>query len=100
MSNPPDGISAGPLSDADFFKWEAGKKKINEFKYIFYLFDAISVLVITGPEDTPYENGVFVAHLTFPSDYPFAYEKKKRKKKQSEFLFFLTFASVHRKWFL
>jgi hypothetical protein len=28
MCDPPEGISAGPLSDADFFKWEAGKEMI------------------------------------------------------------------------
>jgi ubiquitin-conjugating enzyme E2 G2 len=51
MNDPPEGISAGPLSDDDFFTWEA---------------------VITGPEGTPYANGVFIAHLKFPTDYPFA----------------------------
>jgi len=51
MTDAPEGISAGPLSDDDFFKWEA---------------------VITGPEGTPYANGFFVAQLTFPTDYPFA----------------------------
>jgi hypothetical protein len=27
MCDPPEGISAGPLNDADFFKWEAGKRE-------------------------------------------------------------------------
>lgn len=26
--------------------------------------------LIQGPSDTPYENGIFVARLNFPSDYP------------------------------
>ncbi|KAJ3200739.1 Ubiquitin-conjugating enzyme E2 G2 [Entophlyctis luteolus] len=47
--NPPDGITAGPVSEDDFFVWEA---------------------LICGPESTPYENGIFTAVLKFPSDYP------------------------------
>lgn len=47
--NAPDGILAGPKSESDFFNWEA---------------------IITGPTDTPYENGVFQAKLSFPKDYP------------------------------
>ncbi|EPZ36998.1 Ubiquitin-conjugating enzyme E2-18 kDa [Rozella allomycis CSF55] len=45
----PDGITAGPVSENNFFVWEA---------------------LIAGPEDTPFEGGVFVAKLTFPTDYP------------------------------
>ena len=48
-SNPPEGITAGPVNEDDMFHWEA---------------------VIQGPEGTPYEDGVFVAELKFPKDYP------------------------------
>ncbi|KAJ6216008.1 hypothetical protein RDWZM_010508 [Blomia tropicalis] len=47
--NPPEGILAGPISESNFFEWEA---------------------YITGPESTVYEGGVFTARLTFPADYP------------------------------
>ncbi|CAG0917918.1 unnamed protein product [Notodromas monacha] len=47
--NPPEGIIAGPMNEENFFEWEA---------------------LITGPEDTPFEGGVFPAKLQFPSDYP------------------------------
>ncbi|KAH9822469.1 ubiquitin-conjugating enzyme/RWD-like protein [Melampsora americana] len=40
---------AGPVSESDFFIWEA---------------------LIAGPEDTPFEGGIFTAILTFPRDYP------------------------------
>ncbi|KND02364.1 ubiquitin-conjugating enzyme E2-18 kDa [Spizellomyces punctatus DAOM BR117] len=48
-TNPPEGITAGPITEDDFFTWEA---------------------LIPGPDDTPYEGGVFSATLTFPKDYP------------------------------
>jgi len=48
-NNPPDGIAAGPITEDNFLEWEA---------------------VITGPEGTPFQDGVFVAKLTFPQDYP------------------------------
>ncbi|KAL1991953.1 hypothetical protein VTN49DRAFT_5261 [Thermomyces lanuginosus] len=48
-TNPPEGITAGPVNEDDMFHWEA---------------------VIQGPEGTPYEDGVFVAELKFPKDYP------------------------------
>lgn len=47
--NPPDGITAGPISEDNFFQWEA---------------------LVCGPPGTPYEGGVFTAHLSFPRDYP------------------------------
>ncbi|KAJ3054085.1 Ubiquitin-conjugating enzyme E2 G2 [Rhizophlyctis rosea] len=47
--NAPEGITAGPVSEDNFFEWEA---------------------LIAGPADTPYENGVFTATLKFPKDYP------------------------------
>jgi ubiquitin-conjugating enzyme E2 G2 len=50
-SSPPDGISAGPVSEDDLLHWEA---------------------VIQGPEGTPFEGGVFPAELRFPRDYPLA----------------------------
>lgn len=53
----PDGMfEAGPIDERDFFVWEA---------------------VIQGPKDTPFEDGVFVAKLTFPSDYPLSPFKMK-----------------------
>ncbi|TPX33012.1 hypothetical protein SmJEL517_g04040 [Synchytrium microbalum] len=47
--NSPDGITAGPVSEDDFFIWEA---------------------LIAGPDETPFEGGVLTATLTFPRDYP------------------------------
>ncbi|CAF0898144.1 unnamed protein product [Adineta steineri] len=55
-NNPPDGILAGPLSDENFFEWEA---------------------LITGPSGTSFEYGVFVTRLHFPSDYPLSPPKMK-----------------------
>ncbi|KAI9297064.1 ubiquitin-conjugating enzyme [Neoconidiobolus thromboides FSU 785] len=47
--NPPEGITAGPVSEDNFFEWDA---------------------LIAGPEGTPFEGGLFSATLTFPKDYP------------------------------
>ncbi|KAJ3086162.1 Ubiquitin-conjugating enzyme E2 G2, partial [Quaeritorhiza haematococci] len=47
--NAPEGITAGPKTEDNFFEWEA---------------------FIAGPEGTPYEDGIFSAVLTFPKDYP------------------------------
>ncbi|CUA76570.1 ubiquitin-conjugating enzyme E2 G2 [Rhizoctonia solani] len=47
--SPDSMFTAGPVSEDNFFEWEA---------------------LIHGPKDTPYEGGVFVAKLEFPSDYP------------------------------
>ncbi|CAM4964720.1 unnamed protein product [Rotaria socialis] len=55
-NNPPDGILAGPISDENFFEWEA---------------------LITGPNGTPFEFGVFATRLHFPSDYPLSPPKMK-----------------------
>ncbi|CAF0998103.1 unnamed protein product [Adineta ricciae] len=55
-NNPPDGILAGPISDENFFEWEA---------------------LITGPSGTSFEYGVFVTRLHFPSDYPLSPPKMK-----------------------
>ena len=48
-TEPPDGITAGPLSEDDLFTWEA---------------------LIQGPSETPFEGGIFPAELKFPKDYP------------------------------
>lgn len=50
-NNPPEGITAGPVSEDDLLHWEA---------------------LIQGPEGTPFEGGVFAAELRFPRDYPLA----------------------------
>lgn len=50
-NNPPDGITAGPVSEDDLLYWEA---------------------LIQGPEGTPFEGGIFPAELRFPKDYPLA----------------------------
>ncbi|PVH99285.1 ubiquitin-conjugating enzyme [Periconia macrospinosa] len=55
-SDPPEGITAGPVSEDDMFLWEA---------------------LIQGPEGTPFEGGVFPAELKFPKDYPLAPPKMK-----------------------
>lgn len=47
--NPPEGVTAGPISEENYFEWEA---------------------LISGPDGTPYEGGVFEAKLSFPKDYP------------------------------
>lgn len=49
INNPTEGIIASPINDDDLFHWRC---------------------IITGPEDTPYEYGIFEAILDFPSDYP------------------------------
>lgn len=56
ISNPPDGILAGPSNEENFFEWEA---------------------LISGPEDTPFGGGVFQAKLSFPHDYPLSPPKMK-----------------------
>lgn len=43
--NPPEGIIAGPISEDNFFEWEC---------------------LITGPDETCFENGVFPAKIVFP----------------------------------
>jgi hypothetical protein len=45
----PEGITAGPIDEDNVFEWEA---------------------MIQGPEETPFEGGIFPATLTFPKDYP------------------------------
>lgn len=48
-SDAQDMYIAGPIDENNMFEWEA---------------------LIKGPDDTPYEGGIFVARLSFPSDYP------------------------------
>ena len=54
--HPPEGIVAGPISEDNFFEWEA---------------------FILGPEGTCFQGGVFVARLYFPPDYPLSPPKMK-----------------------
>ncbi|RKP00473.1 hypothetical protein CXG81DRAFT_26828 [Caulochytrium protostelioides] len=49
--NAPEGITAGPADEKDFFNWE---------------------ILLEGPEGTPFEDGVYTAVMTFPHDYPLA----------------------------
>jgi ubiquitin-conjugating enzyme E2 G2 len=56
MVSPPDGIIANPITEDDMFHWEA---------------------LIPGPGGTPFEDGLFLAHLEFPKDYPLSPPKMK-----------------------
>jgi ubiquitin-conjugating enzyme E2 D/E len=60
MKNPIQNCSASPVNENDLTKWDA---------------------VIIGPEDTPYEGGVFNIGIEFPQDYPFKPPKMTFKTK-------------------
>ncbi|KAG5192503.1 ubiquitin-conjugating enzyme/RWD-like protein [Tribonema minus] len=47
--NPPEGVSVGLVDDSNIYQWE---------------------LLIVGPPDTLYEEGLFKATLEFPKDFP------------------------------
>ena len=45
LKESPEGIAAGPIDESNLFEWEC---------------------LIQGPEETPFEGGVFPATLSFP----------------------------------
>ncbi|XP_021890518.1 ubiquitin-conjugating enzyme E2 1-like isoform X1 [Carica papaya] len=60
INEPPEGCSASPLSDENLFVWSA---------------------TIFGPDETPWEGGVFSLRMTFGQNYP---EKPPRVRFTSE----------------
>lgn len=56
LKDPTEGIVAGPVNENNLFKWHC---------------------LLVGPSGTPYEDGVFQATMTFPSDYPLSPPKLK-----------------------
>lgn len=68
--NPPEGILAGPINEENFFEWEALISGEHIDCLHCWLGGNLLFVTCAGPDDTPYENGVFTARMTFPTDYP------------------------------